>query len=149
LILDMGDTNIVDHNHHSPPARGPGRRIKMSNLDQLASRYIDTFNEADGARRRSALDGLYTRDARYVDPNHDLTGPQQIDEFIAATQERFPGYRFTLGGPVDAHHEQARFNWNATAPGETEPSYVGFDVIVADDGRVRNVYGFMDRVPAP
>ena len=120
----------------------------MSKFDELASRYIEMFNEADGARRRRALEQLYTHDARYVDPHQDLTGPEQIDEFIAATQARFPGYHFALGGPVDAHHDQARFNWNATAPGETEPSYVGFDVIVADDGRVRNVYGFMDNAPA-
>jgi SnoaL-like protein len=144
-----GHTKIVPRTTHSPErAKELERRVKMRNFEQLASRYIETFNEADPARRRAALQELYTNDAAYVDPHHELTGPAQIDEFIAATQERFPGYRFTLGSPVDAHHDQARFNWNATAPGDTEPAYVGFDVIVADDGRVCNVYGFMDRAPA-
>ena len=41
------------------------------------------------------------------------------------------GVTFTLGGPIDA-----------------PDAYVGFDVIVAEDGRIRNVYGFMDAVPA-
>ena len=27
-------------------------------------------------------------------------------------------------------------------------AFVGFDVIVADDGRIRNVYGFTDAAPA-
>ena len=120
----------------------------MSSFDQLAQRYIDTFNETDPDRRRAALQTLYTPDARYVDPHQDLEGPKQIDEFIAATQERFPGYRFTLGSAVDAHHDQARFNWNVTGPGHSEPAYVGFDVIVADNGRVRNVYGWLDHAPA-
>src|SRR6478609_1247434 len=121
---------------------------RMSNFGDLVKRYIDTFNETDPQRRRAALEALYTSDAGYTDPHHELKGPQQIDEFIAATQEAFSGYVFTLGSEIDAHHDQARFNWNATAPGDTEPAYVGFDVIVADDGRVREVYGFMDRAPA-
>ena len=67
--------------------------------------------------------------------------------YRAATQTHFPGYVFSLGGPVDAHHQQARFNWHATARGESEPAYIGFDVIVGENDRVRQVYGFMDKVP--
>ena len=32
--------------------------------------------------------------------------------------------------------------------GASEPAYVGFDVLVTDDGRVRNVYGFLDKTPS-
>ena len=49
---------------------------------------------------------------------------------------------------LDAHHNQARFQWHATAPDGTEPAYIGFDVLVTDKGRVRNVYGFLDKVPS-
>jgi hypothetical protein len=55
---------------------------------------------------------------------------------------------FSLGGDVDAHHNQARFNWYATPPGDSEPAYIGFDVLVAADGRVQSVYGFLDKTPA-
>jgi hypothetical protein len=48
--------------------------------------------------------------------------------------------------PVDAHRNQARVQCGATAPGEAEPAYVGFDVLVTDNGRVRNVHGFLDNV---
>jgi hypothetical protein len=33
-------------------------------------------------------------------------------------------------------------------PDDDPDRYVGFDVIFADDGRIRSVYGFMDVVPA-
>ncbi|MHB8577836.1 MAG: nuclear transport factor 2 family protein [Dehalococcoidia bacterium] len=120
----------------------------MSNLEAIAQRYIASFNETDPVRRRSLIAELYATDGGYTDPNQDLKGPEQIEAFVSATQAHFPGWVFSLGGKVDAHHEQARFNWHATGPGETEPAYIGFDVLVTENDRVRQVYGFMDKVPA-
>jgi hypothetical protein len=120
----------------------------MQNAEALVRQYLDTFNETDAGRRRELLDALYTPGCTYTDPHVDLEGADQIDGFIAQTQERFPGFTFKLGGPIDAHHNQARFQWHAGA-GDAPDAYVGFDVIVAEDGRIRNVYGFMDAAPAP
>jgi len=67
---------------------------------------------------------------------------------IAAVQAQFPGFVFTLLGPVDAHHGQARFTWGL-GPANAEPLVIGFDVAVAaEDGRLRTVLGFLDKVPA-
>ena len=61
---------------------------------------------------------------------------------------QFPGLVFTLAGPVDAHHDLARFTWHLGPQGE-EALVVGFDVMVlGDDGRIRHVHGFLDKVPA-
>jgi hypothetical protein len=119
----------------------------MDDLAQVVERYLTSFNETDAARRRKLVDALYTTDGTYTDPHVDLRGPAEIDGFVAETQERFPGFRFRLGGSVDAHHSQARFQWHA-GPDDAPDQYVGFDVIVTDDGRIRNVYGFMDAAPA-
>jgi SnoaL-like domain len=120
----------------------------MTNAETLVDRYLDTFNETDAGRRRALVDGLYADDGGYTDPNVDLDGREEIDGFLGATQTHFPGYRFSLGGPVDAHHGQARFIWHATPPDAAEPAYVGFDVIVAAGDRIRHVYGFIDPTPA-
>ena len=119
----------------------------MQNPQEIVERYIATFNETDAYRRRELLEALYTRDGTYTDPNVAVRGTEQIDAFIAQTQAHFPGFTFTLGGPVDAHHDQARFQWHAGPP-EDPDQYVGFDVVVADNGRIRSVYGFMDVAPA-
>jgi hypothetical protein len=71
----------------------------MRDFHDTAARYIQSFNETDAGRRRELLGRLYTEDARYTDPAHDVTGPGAIDEFISSTQERFPGYVFSLRGP--------------------------------------------------
>ena len=116
-------------------------------MQEIIEKYLAAFNESDAGRRREMLDVLYTTDSTYTDPHVDLCGPEQIDEFIAQTQKRFPGATFTLGGSVDAHHNQARFQWHA-GPADDPALYVGFDVIVTDGGRIRSVYGFLDAVPA-
>jgi hypothetical protein len=119
----------------------------MQHIAELVTRYLETFNETDPDGRRELLETLYTTDCTYTDPHVDLRGPEQIGGFIEQTQERFPGFTFTLGGPIDAHHDQARFQWHA-GTAEQSDTYVGFDVIVTEDGRIRNVYGFTDAAPA-
>ena len=119
----------------------------MSDPNQIVERYLAAFNETEADRRRALLAQLYTNDSTYTDPHVEARGPEEMDAFIAQTQQRFPGFTFRLGGPVDAHHEQARFQWHAGPP-EQPDRYVGFDVIVTNGDRIRSVYGFMDAAPA-
>jgi hypothetical protein len=110
----------------------------------LVARYLETWNETDPAARRKAIDGLWAPDGVYSDPIATAEGRDQIDATIAAVQGQFPGLAFTLAGPVDAHHNIARFTWNLG-----DELVVGFDVLVLDaDGQISKVYGFLDKVPA-
>jgi hypothetical protein len=120
----------------------------MTSYDDLAQRYIDTWNETDPSARRAAVDQLYTEDARYIDPLAVAEGPEAIASMIGAVQQQFPDFRFRLAGPVDGHHDQARFGWELGPAGSPAP-IVGFDVAVSDaSGRIRTVLGFLDKVPA-
>lgn len=119
----------------------------MQDAQTVVTRYLEAFNEDDADRRREMLEALYTADCTYTDPHVDLRGSGQINGFIEQTQERFPGVTFRLGSDIDAHHNQARFQWHA-GPADTPDAFVGFDVIVTEDGRIRNVYGFTDVGPA-
>lgn len=120
----------------------------MSDVNELVGRYIDAWNETDPAARRAAVEAVWTEDGTYVDPLADVSGHDGIDGLIAAVQAQFPGFVFRLGTPVDAHHDLARFTWEL-GPAGGEAVVVGFDVIVrAEDGRVRHVHGFLDKVPA-
>jgi len=119
-----------------------------ADLTSVAQRYIDAWNETDGAARRALIDELYSPDAGYTDPLVDARGRDQIDATIAAVQQQFAGLVFTLAGPVDSHHDMARFQWHLGAPGAEEPLVVGFDVAVVDGGQLHRVYGFLDKVPS-
>lgn len=117
-------------------------------MQDVIERYIGVWNETDPQRRRQLVDELWAEDASYVDPVGEAHGRDAFDAMIAAVQAQFPGLVFTLVGPVDSHHSQARFTWGL-GPAGAEPVVVGFDVAVTDeDGRLRNVLGFLDKVPA-
>ena len=121
----------------------------MHAIDDLVKRYIATWNETDAGRRRAAIDALYTERCAYTDPLAAVAGREGIDAFIAGVQQQFPGAVFTLAGQVDAHHDQARFTWHLGADPAAEPLVVGFDVAELDaDGRIQQVLGFLDQVPA-
>ena len=120
----------------------------MSTFEDVAQRYIDAWNETDPAVRRAAVDALYSEDARYVDPMAVAEGREAIAATIGAVQDQFPGFVFRLTGPVDAHHDQARFGWDLGPAGAPAP-IVGFDAAVTDQaGRIQTVLGFLDKPPA-
>ena len=116
-------------------------------MTDVIARYLDCWNETDPAARRKQIDDAWTAEASYVDPMAEAHGRDAVDATIAAVQAQFPGFVFTLAGPVDAHHRQARFTWGL-GPAGAEPLIVGFDVLVTDeDSKIATVLGFLDKVP--
>lgn len=108
--------------------------------------YLAIWNETDPFRRRAAIDALFADGCRYVDPLASVTGQEQLDGLIGGVQKQFAGFTFTLRGSVDAHHDQARFTWQA-GPSGAPDVVIGFDVVVLDHGKITAVYGFLDKVP--
>jgi len=119
-------------------------------MQEIIERYLAAWNEKDASRRRDLVEALWAPDGSYTDPLADARGPAEIDGLIGAVQEQFPDFVFTLGGPVDAHHHQARFTWHLGPAGSSgEPPVIGFDVVVLDSGgQIQSVHGFLDKVPA-
>ena len=63
---------------------------------------------------------------------------------MAAVQEQFPGYRFVLASGPETHHDRVRFTWQLVGEGGDAVA-TGMDVaVVADDGRLRAVTGFLE-----
>lgn len=116
-------------------------------MNDVITRYLACWNETDPAARRKLIDEVWAGDAEYIDPMAEARGRAAIDATIGAVQGQFPGLVFTLAGPVDAHHRQARFSWGL-GPEGAEPLVVGFDVAVTDDqDKITTVLGFLDKVP--
>jgi hypothetical protein len=121
--------------------------MRRNPVQNTIERYIASWNQTDPQARRSLIGELWAEDASYTDPLAEAHGRDQIDEVIAGAQAQFPGLTFSLVGPVDTHHRQARFTWGLGPDGE-EPLIIGFDVAVAgEDGRLTSVLGFLDKVP--
>ncbi len=120
----------------------------MNNANRLVERYIQSWNEIDPVRRRALLENTFVEHAGYTDPMIVVRGWDGIDATISSVQKMFPGHVFTVAGEVDAHHDTLRFHWHLAEPHANEPLVIGFDVARLDGDRIREVYGFLDKVPA-
>ena len=118
-----------------------------TNPQDIAARYVAAWNEADPGRRRRLVAALWTEDATYRDPVMEGEGHGGIEALIGGVQARFPGFRFSLSGRPDGYGDRVRFSWDL-GPEGAEPVVQGTDfAVLAEDGRLRAVTGFIDRLP--
>lgn len=111
----------------------------------IAAAYLAAWNARDPAERRLAVARAWSDDGSYLDPMMEAEGHAGLDAMIAAAQAQFPGLSFTLHGRPELHHDRIRFSW-ALAPENGAPVAFGTDFgVVAEDGRLQAVTGFLDQ----
>ncbi|MYT69994.1 MULTISPECIES: nuclear transport factor 2 family protein [unclassified Streptomyces] len=117
--------------------------------DTAVARYFDAWNARTPEDRAKAVAVAWAEDGTYTDPLADVTGHDGIGAVIGAAHEQFPGFFFRALGGVDGHHRLVRFGWELVSEEDGSAPVAGFDVVELDeDGRIRAVHGFLDRVPA-
>ncbi|HLW90656.1 MAG TPA: nuclear transport factor 2 family protein [Roseiarcus sp.] len=120
----------------------------MTDVATIAEKYIALWNEADQNRRKALIAKAWTEDAIYADPMMQGRGHDEIDALIGAVHQRFPGHRFALSGRPDGHGDKVRFSWTLGVA-DAAPIAHGTDFgIVANDGRLKAITGFLDHVSA-
>lgn len=117
--------------------------------ENAAARYFEAWNATRPEDIEKAVAAAWTEDGGYTDPLVEVRGHEQIAAVIAAAHEQFPGFVFRPLGAVDGHHDTARFGWELVNEQDGSAPVAGFDVVTLDgEGRIRQVLGFLDRVPA-
>ncbi|MFD0360896.1 nuclear transport factor 2 family protein [Nocardia sp. GCM10030253] len=120
----------------------------MSQYDDAVARYFAAWNATDADVRAKAVADAWTEDGFYTDPLADVSGHDAVAAAIGGVHEQFPGFEFRQTGPVDGHHDTARFSWELVSVADGSAPVAGSDVItLAPDGRIISVFGFLDRVP--
>ncbi len=118
------------------------------NASHIANAYLAVWNEQDAARRRELIAGTFTADAKYADPMVCSSGHDGLNAMIGAVQQQFAGLRFNVHGKQDGHNDVVRFSWSLAAEGAA-PIALGTDVaVIAGDGRISSVTGFLDMMAA-
>jgi hypothetical protein len=115
----------------------------MRDITTVVNDYIAAWNEPDAERRRALAAAVWSEDGSYLDPLMEGSGPDAIAAMIGAAQAQFPGHRFELAFGPDVHHDRARFAWRLVGPDGPVAAGVDF-AVVADDGRLRAVTGFLE-----
>ena len=118
----------------------------MTDIKNVANRYIDLWNERAPSRRREILQTNWTANAKYIDPLMSGDGHDGVDALIAGVQQRFPDFTFKLIGEPNGYGDYVRFSWGLGPDGADSP-IKGTDFAVLADGRIRSITGFLDQVP--
>jgi hypothetical protein len=118
-------------------------------ISTLLTRNLqDVFGEADPARRRAAIDDIFTEDCVFCDPQSGVhRGRDEIDRIAGAIRATHPDFQYTPTAGPEELHNAGRVKWVAGRPGAA-PAYAGTDFIIVRDGRMAALYLFFDAIVA-
>ena len=118
-----------------------------TSISTLLTRNLhDVFGENDPARRRAAIDEIFTEDCVFYEPNGVYRGRDEIDRVASAIKATHPDFRYQPIAEPEELGNGGRIQGVSGRPGEPS-AYAGTDFIVARDGRIAAVYLFFDKLP--
>ena len=117
-------------------------------ISTLLTRNLDdVFGENDAARRRAAIDQIFTEDCVFYDPSGRVyRGRDEIDRVAGAIRATHPEFRYQPIAEPEELGNAGRVPWVSGRPGEA-PAYAGTDFLIARDGRIAAAYLFFDKLP--
>jgi len=115
----------------------------------LTRNLHDVFGENDPARRRAAIDEIFTEDCVFYDPKGGVyRGRDEIDRIAGAVKATHPDFRYQPIAEPEEVGNGGRVQWRSGRPGEA-PAYAGTDFIIARDSRIAAVYLFSTSCNSP
>ena len=117
-------------------------------ISTLLTRNLqEVFGENDRARRRAAIDEIWTEDGVFYDLKTGVhRGRDEIDRVAGAIKATHPDFQYQPIAEPEELGNVGRIHWVSGRPGEA-PAYAGTDFIIAREGRIAAVYLFFDKLP--
>jgi hypothetical protein len=129
-------------------ARHPDLRADpQAELNALVERYVAVWNEPDAALRRRRIADLWTPEGANLTKTLEARGYEALEARVRASHEKWvrDGGCFFRPRDVQGHHGAVRFKWEMVSVSGGEVISVGYDFLVlADDGRIRTDYQFIE-----
>jgi hypothetical protein len=128
----------------APPSAG----ADVSGIATLLNRNLpEVFGEGDPARRRAAIEQLYTGDCVLYVPPGVFVGHDALDKFAGDLRATHPDFVYTPHGAPQVLHNSGRLAWGSGPSGEA-PAYTGVDFVIVRDGKIAALYVYLDAPPA-
>ena len=128
-----------------PPSVG----VDVSSIEMLLNRNLpEVFGEGDPARRRAAIQELYTEDCVLYAPPGTFVGHDALDKFAGDLRATHPHYVYTPHGAPQVLHNSGRLAWGVrgSGPKGEASAYTGVDFIIARDGKIAVLYVYLELV---
>lgn len=99
----------------------------------------------DPARRRAAIDEIYTEDCVFYEPGGTYRGRDETGRVAGAIKATHPDFRYQpVAGPEETGNG-GRIQWVSGRPGGAA-AYAGPDFIICREGRIAALYPFFDKL---
>ena len=119
----------------------------MSSISILLPRNLhDVFGENDPARRRAAIDEIFTEDCVFYEPKGVYRGRDEIDRVAGAIRVTHPDFRYQPIAEPEELGNGGRVPWVSGRP-DAAPAYAGTDFVIVREGRIAALYLFFDKLP--
>ena len=113
----------------------------------LTRNLYDVFGEDDSARRRAAIDEIFTEDCVFYEPSGKVyRGRDEIDRIAGVIRANHRDFKYQPIGEPEELGNAGRVKWVEGRHGEA-PAVAGTDFIIARDGRIAAIYLFFDKLP--
>src|SRR5260370_39999807 len=113
----------------------------------LTRNLQEVFGENDPARRRAAVQELYTEDGVFYDPSKGVyRGRDEIDRIAGEIRATHLDFRYQPIAEPEETGNGGGVRWVAGRPGEA-PAYAATYFIISRDGRVAALCFFFDNRP--
>ena len=113
----------------------------------LLRNLLEVFGEGDSAKRRSAIEELYTDDCVVYVPPGNLVGHDALDKFAGDLRATHPDFAYAPHAAPQALHNAGCLTWGSGPRGGV-PAYTGLDVIIVRDEKIAALYVFLNSPPA-
>ncbi|AMO93114.1 hypothetical protein CFter6_0383 [Collimonas fungivorans] len=121
--------------------------MSFSVNELLRRNLLAIFGERNAAARMTELETIWLPEGTFVDPDGRYVGLNAINRRIEELQAKFPAFDFVERGPVEAMHGVGRLAWGY-GPEDNRNAVTGVDIAVTRDGRLLELYAFIDRQSA-
>ncbi len=120
--------------------------MSYSTSTLLNGNLHDVFGENGPARRRAAIDEIFTEDCVFYDSKGGVyRGRDEIDRIAGELRTTHIDFQYQPIAEPEEVGNGGRAPWVEGRPGAA-PAYAGTDFIIARDGRIVAVYTFFDKL---
>ena len=122
-------------------------KVMTQDVRTTVDAYFAMWNAGDAAARAEQIKKAWVANGRYVDPARDFEGHDALSKMVEAARAHYVGHTIRQSSGIDAHHDLIRFAWQVLAP-DGRVHVTGIDVgVLADDGRLQRITGFIGDLP--
>lgn len=114
----------------------------MKNFKEVFDIWSESWAITERTKRDELLKTILADDFRYTDPLIELSGLNEVSDYIAEFHKQSPGITFAQTNVV-SHHNKNLVKWN-TLNENKEVIDGGSSFVLVEDNKLKDITGFFD-----